>query len=90
MISWHCVNCMVGWYPYMAKGGCPACGHGVIARQEPASPNAMAEYTKARQAAADKADAEALTARWDEYVAAWDAEVLAGEAMEFLRSVSAD
>lgn len=88
MISWHCTNCLISWAPYQAKGGCPACGHGVVARQAAPSPDAVPEYLKARKVAEDKADAESLAARWTEYAQAWDAEQLAAEAMEFLRTVA--
>lgn len=87
-LCWHCTNCEISWSPYQARDGCPVCGQGLVAKQENPSPNAVPEFLEARKVAEDRADAEALASRWLEYAHAWDAEVLAAEAQEFLRTVA--
>ena len=88
MMSWHCSNCDINWSPHQATQGCPVCGSGVHRVHGQPSPDTVPRFLKARQVAEDKADAAALAARWTEYAQAWDAEVLAAEALEFLRTVA--
>lgn len=58
-MTYYCSECVVNWWPYMAKDGCcPLCGGGTSRRQEPASSDAEELYRVAR-AQADRRDAYA-------------------------------
>ena len=48
VISYHCGECAVNWWPYQATDSCPRCGGGTVRRQEPASDDANALFELAR------------------------------------------
>ncbi len=51
-MTYYCSECVVNWWPYMAKDGCcPLCGGGTSRRQEPASNDVEEQFRIARKEA---------------------------------------
>jgi len=47
-MTFYCSECDVGWWPSMAKDGCPSCGAGTVRDGKPPPDNVSLLYVLAR------------------------------------------